>query len=305
MPNVMDDMVAEEHTFRQASTHENFVQIPEWMLSRRDVPPAAILLWGLIEWRAMTQGACSARNKHLAETAGVSVPSLMRLIAALTKRGWIAVEHTETDTRRITPLDPRTGENYKRTAIKNDSPAIKNDSPAIENESGGLSKMIDIIEREPNRELKTQFNTPDAPTARAGGDDDAAVTIFSEAYRNKYEGDKPHMTAATKRAMKECLNDIGEAQYRECVAGYFASEDEWAAGHGHDAKSFMMSPDRWRNNTAAPRKGNSAAPKHPGVGPVGGPVKRTWRGRLRRGPWRGMQRKARVLYLLRSKSRII
>ena len=117
----------------------------------------------------------------------------------------------------------------------------------------------------------TQFNTPDAPTARAGGDDDAAVTIFSEAYRNKYEGDKPHMTAATKRAMKECLNDIGEAQYRECVAGYFASEDEWAAGHGHDAKSFMMSPDRWRNNTAAPRKGNSAAPKHPGVGPVGGP----------------------------------
>lgn len=63
-----------------------------------------ILLYGLIEASAFSEGFCYASNTYMAEQLGLKVGTIKNLLSSLSKRGWISVEFEGNKRIAITPL---------------------------------------------------------------------------------------------------------------------------------------------------------------------------------------------------------
>lgn len=63
-----------------------------------------VLLYGLIEATAFSEGFCYASSKYMASQLGVVIGTIKNLLTKLSKRGWVAVEIDGNKRIAITPL---------------------------------------------------------------------------------------------------------------------------------------------------------------------------------------------------------
>ena len=85
---------------------ETYVKIPDRIMSRKQLSPAAKLLYGLLMSLCQSRGYCWATNSALAERLGMGRKSMTRLLGELREHGLIYYDKTggtgaERNTKRL------------------------------------------------------------------------------------------------------------------------------------------------------------------------------------------------------------
>jgi len=80
---------------------ETYVKIPDWMMSRKQLSPAAKLLYGLLMSLCQSRGYCWATNGALADRMGMSTRSMTRLLGELREHGLVYDDRSNPETMEL------------------------------------------------------------------------------------------------------------------------------------------------------------------------------------------------------------